>query len=67
MEFTTTELKELAADEVPCPNCGKPNIIYRKWLDDFWCGWCRAEFEDSRLIEKATSCPVFRMEDKVLL
>ncbi len=24
-----------------CPFCGKPNLIYRPWLFDIICGWCK--------------------------
>jgi len=28
-----------------CPFCNRLNIIYRKWLDDFICGWCKNFFK----------------------
>ena len=27
-----------------CPACKNMNIIYRRWRDDFVCGWCKAVF-----------------------
>ena len=28
-----------------CPFCKEPNLIYRTWRDDHYCGMCREVFE----------------------
>lgn len=34
-----------------CPYCSKPNLIYRPWLKDIICGWCK------RIIERREEKP----------
>lgn len=37
--------EQMLAKRLFCKVCQKPNIIYRLWRNDFWCGWCGAEYK----------------------
>ena len=32
-----------------CSNCRRPNLIYRPWRDDIFCGWCGTEYKNEGL------------------